>query len=189
MTTRRTFMQIAAAAAAPMALRGAPALATSSAGPRLALFEDSFAPAAAFAHRARFHGITPVAIHQGDITDAWLKTVRPAWRRENASITGVTTPAALFCLEQFAAAQGMRVVFHAEHVLRADGCVEHQVQRALQPTTATALRRAGQRWPQRLADMLANQRSQNSSRPGPSLAALEPALPPGATLLTSWIIA
>ena len=126
---------------------------------------------------------------QGDITDAWLKSVRPAWQRANASITGVTTPTALFCLEQFAWAQGMRVVFHAEHVLLPDGSVEHQVQRTTQPLSAVILRRAGERWPQRLADALANPRVRHMLRPGPSLAALEPALPAGAKLLTSWIIA
>jgi hypothetical protein len=189
MTTRRAFMQIAAAAAAPVALGVAPALASSASGHRFALFEGSSASAAVFARRARLHGIATLEVHQGDITDVWLKAVRPAWRSANASITGVTTPAALFCLEQFAWAQGMRVVFHAEHLLLPDGGVEHQVQRTLQPLSSATLRRAGERWPQRLADALSRQRPRNMFRPGPSLAALEPTLPAGATLLTSWIIA
>src|SRR5512139_1523801 len=189
MTTRRAFMQIAAAAAAPVALGGVPALSASGPGHQLVLFEESLAPAAAFGRRAQAHGIAARAIHQGDVTDAWLDAVRPAWRHSGrASIAGLTTPAALFCLEQLAFAHGLRVVFHAEHMLLPDGSARHQVLRARQPFAGAALDRAGSRWPRRLADSLLDHRPPGGARPGPSLAALEPALPGGATLLTSWII-
>lgn len=188
MTSRRAFMQIAAATAAPMALGGMPSLPSSGASARFVLFEESLAPAAAFARRARSHGIATLALEHGDITQAWLGAVRPAWQRGRSAIAGLTTPAALFCLEQFAFAHRMRVVFHAEHVLRADGAIEHQVQRSRQGVTASALQLAGSRWPQRLADSLLATRPVHATPRGHSLAALEPALPPGATLLTSWII-
>jgi hypothetical protein len=182
-------MQIAAVAAAPAALGGIPRLPTSGSSHHLVLVEDSFAPAAAFALRAQVHGASLRLIRGGDITDAWLQSVRPAWQRGRASIAGLTTPSALFCLEQFAFAHGLRVVFHAEHVLLPDGRVTHQVQRSRQPITAATLDRAGGRWPQRLADTLVANRLVRAARPGPSLAALAPSLPAGSTLLTSWIIA
>jgi hypothetical protein len=69
--------------------------------------------------------------------------------------------------------------------------VSHEVQRAGQlGNPVTALTRAGARWPQRLADALgAHRMLRAAARPGPSLAALQPPLPEGATLLSSWIIA
>jgi len=84
------------------------------------------------------------------------------------------------------------VVFHAEHIALPDGTIEHHVQRDAQMArlTASTLRRAGTRWPARLANaMAARSTAPAGRRPGPSLAALQPTLPEGAQLLTSWIIA
>jgi hypothetical protein len=181
-------MQIAAAAAAPMALGGMPKR-TSPAAHQFVVFEESVAPAQSFARAARSQGVPAHSIREGDVTDAWMRTLRPAWQRGRAIITGLTTPPALFCLEQLAFAHGLRVVFHSEHMLLPDGGVSHQVQRARHPVTAGLLDRAGSRWPQRLADSLLASQPQAGHRPGPSLAALQPHLPEGATLLTSWIIA
>lgn len=188
MTTRRAFLQIAAVTAAPLALPAVSQVAAARADHALVLFESSLVPAA-FARRVQSRGIAAQAIRDGDVTEAWLRAVRPAWQRGRASIAGLTTPAALFCLEQFAYLHGLRVVFHAEHVLLRDGSVRHEVQRAPQRVTAATLHRAGPRWPQRLADALIAPAVHGARRPGPSLAGLEPALPAGATLLTSWIIA
>lgn len=189
MTTRRAFLQVAAAAAAPAALGGMPGLASRGMPPDLVLFEETLAPAAAFARRVQSRGIAVRSLRHGDITDAWLRAVRPAWQRGRASIAGLTTPSALFCLEQFAFAQGLRVMYHAEHVLLPDGRVLHEVHRTQKPVSAALLQRAADRWPLRLADSIAHPRISRATRPGPSLAALAPALPAGATLLTSWIIA
>jgi hypothetical protein len=188
MTTRRAFMQIAAAAAAPVALGGLPKRACAAAH-QIVLFEQSVAPAQSFARAARSQGVTAHSIREGDVTDAWLRTLRPAWQRGPAVIAGLTTPPALFCLEQLAFAHGLRVVFHSEHMLLPDGGVSHHVQRAHPPVTAGLLDRAGSRWPQRLADWLLELQPRTGKRPGPSLAALQPTLPEGATLLASWIIA
>jgi hypothetical protein len=182
-------MQIAAATVAPAALGGMPSLATPRRSHHLVLFEASLAPAVAFARSARAHGVPTRALRDGDITDAWLEAVRPAWRQGHASIAGLTTSSPLFCLEQLACAQGMRVVFHAEHVLLPGGRVAHQVLRSSLPLGAATLDRAGSRWPQRLADSLVPPRAPRGPRPGPSLAALDPRLPAGAALLSSWIIA
>lgn len=154
-----------------------------------AVIDADHLAAMAFAVRLSRHGIPTLAIRSGDVTDAWLKSVRPAWQHGRASIAGLTTPGALFCLEQFAQGHGLRVVFHAEHVLLRDGSVQHEVQRAAQRVSAASLHRADHRWPQHLADALIATSPNGARRPGPSLSALEPALPAGATLLTSWIIA
>lgn len=195
MTTRRTFIQAAASTALPIAT-GTIGSAAASEGVafrhdtlQAAILDDAHLAAREFGRQIGMQGVPVHSIHSGDITAAWLQTVRPLWQKRRAPIAGLTTPAALFCLEQFAFAHGLRVMFHAEHVLLADGSVEHQVQRGQGPLSAAALRRARARWPQQLADSLSSPRATRGPRPGPSLAALEPALPAGATLLASWIIA
>ena len=127
-----------------------------------------------------------------EITALWLSTIRPLWEKGPAIIAGLTRPTTLFCLEQLAFAHGQRVVFHAEHVVHADGSCVHQLQRgaASAGIGAADLARAGAAWPAQLAQAMAtHHRNQWEPRFGPSLAALEPALPSGALLLTSWIIA
>jgi hypothetical protein len=171
-----------------MALSGMPKR-TSVDAHQIVLFEESVAPAQSFARAARSQGVLAHSIREGDVTDAWLRTLRPAWQRGPAVIAGLTTPPALFCLEQLAFAHGLRVVFHSEHMLMPDGGVSHHVQRTRNLVTAGLLDRAGSRWPQRLAESLLDSQPRTGPRPGPSLAALQPVLPGGATLLTSWIIA
>jgi hypothetical protein len=186
-------MKAAAYAAVPSSLGMLPMAEALEAvvGPRImaAIVDDDHIPARGFAHRASQQGIPVIPIRSGDITEAWLNSVRPAWQQGRARIAGLTTPAALFCFEQMALSHGLRVVFHAEHVLLPEGRVLHQVQRASVPVSTAALSRAKEQWPQRLADSLVNQGSVTSARPGLSLAGLAPTLPEGALLLTSWIIA
>ena len=134
---------------------------------------------------------TPVlATRQGDITALWLEHLRPLWASSRAPVAGLTLPGTLFCLEQLAWQHRMRVTFHAEHVVLPDAGFEHTVHRDAQSRrlTAGALVRAGERWPQYLAESLLNHRP-GGARNGPSIASLQPALPDGALLLTSWIIA
>jgi hypothetical protein len=86
----------------------------------------------------------------------------------------------------------MRVVFHAEHVVHADGRTEHSLLRGADRLRLSAadLARAGESWPTHIVEALARYRPQgDGARFGRSHAALEPALPPQAQLLTSWIIA
>lgn len=188
MTTRRAFMQIAAAAVAPGALGVRPAAAHGSA-PHWVLFEESMAPARLFAQSMASRGIATLALREGDLTRAWLHTLRPGWQRGDTCLAGLTLPASLFCLEQLAFEHGRRVIFHAEHVLLPGERVTHQLHRTAFPLEGAALDQAGARWPLRLAGELSTPRAAPGPRPGPSLAALEPALPPGARLLASWIIA
>ena len=194
MTTRRTFIRIAASAAVPAVPLQA-ASPTGASKPRRELgaviIDGDHAAARSFGDRFSEQGSPVLSIHEGDVTASWLGHIRPMWSQRRASVAGLTTPAALFCLEQLAWQHGLRVVFHAEHILLPDGRLDHQVQRDPQMTrlTASNLLRAGTRWPVRLAEAMATRSATSARRPGPSIAALQPQLPEGATLLTSWIIA
>jgi hypothetical protein len=213
MTSRREFLEAAALTALP-AIAGAPlagaATAKKSATPNdpaaaatnataiihpdlhLMLFDARYSQAHGAAARIRLAGAPVHALADGDITQIWLDQIGPAWQRAPATIAGVTARPALFCLEQFALSSGRRVVFHAEHVVHADGRTEHSVLRGAQTAglSSSDLTRAGEQWSARVADALASYRPQiEGPRLGRSDAALEPSLPPRAQLLTSWIIA
>jgi hypothetical protein len=197
MATRRTFIQVAAGTALPVSagLRAAdvPASATTLQRRELGavVIDSGHAEARDFGDRLDPRGAKVLSIREGDVTTAWLNSIRPLWLKRRATVAGLTTPAALFCLEQLAWQHGLRVVFHAEHTLQLDGRLDHRVQRDPQMArlTASNLQRAGTRWPARLADAMAARSTTSIRRPGPSLAALQPTLPEGALLLTSWIIA
>ena len=107
-------------------------------------------------------------------------------------MAGLTARPALFCLEQFALGCGLRVVFHGEHVVHRQGRTEHRLLRGAEAAGVSAreLDLAGPLWPARIAAAIASHAGQaRGERFGPSDAALSPALPTGAQLLTSWIIA
>jgi hypothetical protein len=128
----------------------------------------------------------------GDITQTWLNDLGPAWGGQPHAIAGLTERPALFCLEQLALHRGLRVVFHGEHVIEPDGHLQHSLLRGAEEAHLSVddLARAGARWPRRIAATIAAyRRAARPRRLGPSEASLEPALPPGARLLTSWIIA
>jgi hypothetical protein len=46
----------------------------------------------------------------GDPTAAWLELLDPLWRNGPATVAGMTSPSALFCIEQMAHSHGMRVI-------------------------------------------------------------------------------
>jgi hypothetical protein len=196
MTTRRSFIRLMAGTV-PAAL-AAPAIADarvprgiSACAPRVVIVDEAHASAQAFGARVASRGTTVLTTQQGDVTALWLEHLRPLWTSNPTPVAGLTLPGTLFCLEQLAWQHRMRVVFHAEHLLLPDRRIEHTVHRD-EPSrrlTTGVLIRAGEHWPQRLVDALVRHRPPRGTRSGPSLAALEPALPAGATLFTSWIIA
>jgi hypothetical protein len=193
MTTRRTFIQAAATAvpASLAAVRVDAALLASPSDLHSVVIDEEHAAARAFGRRLGAYGAGVLSIREGDITSVWLTEVRETWKRMPAPIAGLTAPAALFCFEQLAFAHGLRVVFHAEHVVKPGGGVQHELQRKgpIIDLATADLMRSGGRWPTRLADALSGRAKSRGHRPGPSIAALQPSIPEGATLLTSWIIA
>jgi hypothetical protein len=198
MTNRREFLQATALIGLPM-VSGTPqsaVAARASLPPRSDLHTfllderhwQARSVGAAFAGA----GTSVRAIPDGDITQIWLREIGPEWKRHRGTVAGLTARPALFCLEQLALTCGMRVAFHAEHIVHPDGRTEHSLLRGADSAHLSLddLSIAGALWPLRIADAIATYRPlRDGQRLGPSDAALEPALPEGAQLLTSWIIA
>jgi hypothetical protein len=192
---RREFLEAAAVAALPAIARAAPQVAAPAASvPALhsividARHDEARSLGAALAAQ----GALVRALPDGDVTQLWLRDLGPAWRREPVPIGGLTGRPALFCLEQLALGHGLRVVFHGEHVVHAQGRTEHRLLRGGEAAglSARSLVLAGPLWPTRIAAVLAHHSRFSGQEPhGLSAAALSPSLPSGATLLTSWIIA
>lgn len=114
---RRSFLKTALALAAlPLCASAAQPSGTPTLAPlvvppmlRQAAYDRRFAPAREFGRAMRRTGV-PVHALDGDITALWVDQLDPLWRRERASIAGLTTERALFCLEQMAAGHQMRVL-------------------------------------------------------------------------------
>jgi hypothetical protein len=197
MVNRREFLEAAAVSALP-AIAGArqrvdDRLATA---PRLALhtilIDERRAQALTVGARLTVAGATVRAIPEGDVTQVWLNHIAPVWRHQPLTVAGLTARPALFCLEQFALGCGLRVVFHAEHVVHRQGRTEHRLLRGAEAAGVSArdLNLAGPLWPARIAEAIAAHAGQaGGERFGRSDAALSPVLPAGTQLLTSWIIA
>jgi hypothetical protein len=73
------------------------------------IFDQRFAAARAFASAMAWRG-HKVFGYEGDITAVWLREIEPRWTRRAGALAGVSTPRALFCLEQLAAQHWLRVV-------------------------------------------------------------------------------
>jgi hypothetical protein len=194
MTNRREFLERVMWASAPFVVGMDRARATErSASPfHAVVIDDRFAASREFGVRLAGDGARLHAIDNGEITDLWLRDIRPTWRRGPVPVAGLTQAPVLFCLEQLAWSHGMRVVFHAEHIVT-PSTVSHRVHRCdarLAPLDERALASVGPRWSLRVADSIASYRPQGKSkRVGPTCAGLDPSMPADATLLTSWIIA
>jgi hypothetical protein len=195
---RRIFLEAATASALPAI---ASARTNDAAGPsavparravHTVLIDERHAPARMVGGRLRAAGFGIHAVPDGDLTQVWLQRIGPAWREQPATIAGLTARPALFCLEQLALGCGLRVVFHAEHVVHEQGRTEHRLLRGAPAAGISTLdlSLAGVLWPSRIAQVIATYSSPaGRERFGRSEAALHPTLPPGAQLLTSWIIA
>jgi hypothetical protein len=205
MTSRREFLERMSWTLVPMAT-GLPAAAaavaptTSSAVNHAALsplhavlVDNRHAVARGLGARLAAQGVRVRAITDGDITDLWLQDIGPALRRRPVALAGLTASSTLFCLEQLAWAHRMQVVFHAEHVVLPSQQVEHHVQHrstALARVDAGSLAAAGADWNERIAEVLESYDPRlQINAAGPSCAGLDPALPDGAVLLASWVIA
>ena len=186
MTSRREFLQrattvVAPLMAAPLAsgLPGTTAardIGASKYGSALkyhaVLVDDRHAEARRFGSILAARGATVHAVADGDVTSLWLANIAPAWRRGPVAIAGLTRPPVLFCLEQLAWSQGLRVIFHAEHRVTAAQTSAHNA------------------WAEKVADIVTSHGAiATASHAGPTTAGLAPAPTQDAQLLTSWIIA
>lgn len=191
-TNRREFLEAAAISALP-ALAGAKQgvgrrqASSVTVAPHMVLIDERFAEARTVGARMAAAGAAVHAVAEGDVTQVWLQHVGPAWRQQPFTVAGITARPALFCLEQFALGFGLRVVFHGEHVVHQQGRTEHRLLRGPDPMRLAAhdLTLSGRFWPALIAQTLATYPWQAARRRfGRSDAALRPALPPGAHLLT-----
>lgn len=171
MTSRREFLGYATWAAAPLA-GSLPAMAwarESIAQYHAVLIDDRHVEGRLFGSILAGRGAPVHAVPYGDVTALWLASIGPAWRRGPVAIAGLTRPPVLFCLEQLAWAQGLRVTFHAEQVV---------------PTQS-----AHSAWARQMADLVTINASSYARTRGPTSAGLAPAPTRDAQMLTSWIIA
>jgi hypothetical protein len=193
---RRVFLEAAAIAALPT-MAGASQRSNGTqenvaGGPPTALIDERYVEARSVGAHLCAQGAIVHPIPDGDITQVWLTHFGPAWRNRPVTVVGLTARPALFCLEQLALSCGLRVVFHAEHVVHREGRTSHTVLRGAHAVGVSAhdLTLAGWLWAARIAEVLVTHSKQAGyGRFGPSDAGLSPSLPPGAQLLTSWIIA
>jgi hypothetical protein len=131
MTTRRQILRYGVSATAlPVAARAASVVTTAS-SPVLsiyaAVFDARFEASKAFARRSESLGLATRAF-DGDMTAVWYHDLYHRWREGPVAIAGVTARGALFCFEQLARAERMRLVFRAEHRPVNGGVVQHRVE-------------------------------------------------------------
>jgi hypothetical protein len=195
--TRREFLEVAAVAAVPAIAGAAQRADEARTNPvargalHTALIDERFVEARTVGVRLAASGVMVRAMPDGDVTQIWLNHIGPAWRDQPVTIAGLTARPALFCLEQFALSCGLRVVYHGEHVVHQEGRTGHRILRGAQAARIGAqdLALAGRSWPTLIAQVLAAPpHHAGHGRFGRSEAALNPTVPPGAQLLTSWII-
>jgi hypothetical protein len=91
-----------------------------------AIYDVRYEDSRRFAEQAVALGVLTHGI-QGDITEVWFTDLDALWRDRKGVVAGLTTEAALFCLERFAWDHQMRVVFRAEHVILDSGCMQHTI--------------------------------------------------------------
>lgn len=160
MTSRREFLQIglAAASAWPLASQVTQASNVAVQGaPRLPLYkviyDVRFSASLSFAQRAEQIGVAAHAI-EGDMTSLWYDDIYHRWKQGAVAIAGLTAHGPLFCFEQLAIDQRMRVVFRAEHRPAAAGCVDHEIfgPVGMLGDAREAIRRAD--WAARMADLV-----------------------------------
>ncbi len=157
--SRRQFVQtsVAGPLAAALAAWVPCEAASSSAGERnrlhAAVFDERFTAAVRFGQAAADCGLLTRGV-RGDLTGLWYHELLPLWKARPAALAGLTTYAALFCLEQLAWDHRLRVVYRAAHRVLANGTVEHLVS-APQNIAIHAPPSGAADWPPHIATMIA----------------------------------
>jgi len=199
MTNRREFLQIGIAASTlPLATQAARAAGVTVADPIAdpevvplykVVYDLRFADSVAFARRVESLGVAVQAI-EGDMTRFWFDDLHHRWQRGRVAIAGLTAHGPLFCLERLAWDQGMRVVFRAEHNFKTAGCVEHALSGPVAMLRATGNLSAGERWGERIADVVVRCPSGRSEiASAQASTAMNRAIAPDSESLFSWVIA
>jgi hypothetical protein len=192
MTSRREFLQIGVAASAlPWAAYAAAATPSVSADALplyKVVYDARFSSSIEFARRASAQGHAVHAI-DGDMTRFWYDDLYHRWRRGPAAIAGLTARGALFCLEQLAWDQRMRVVFRAEHSVGDDGCVAHRFDGTTALMSAAVDAASGPGWAAAMADIVGRCPLARPERATASALTKHASTSPVGEPLFSWVIA
>jgi hypothetical protein len=192
MTNRREFLEMGVAASAlPWAASAAalgPTEALASVPLYKVLYDTRFTASVEFARRATTQGLAVHAM-DGDMTRFWYDDLYYRWRQGPAAIAGLTAHGALFCLEQLAWDQRMRVVFRAEHSVADAGCVAHRFEgpAALLPAAAEAT--ASPAWAAAMADVVTQCPRGRVEHETASAVTTRAVTSPSTEPLFSWVIA
>jgi hypothetical protein len=192
MTNRRELLKVGLAASAlPIAMHAELATGADPASTvplYKVLYDTRFPASVAFARRAAAGGLDVQAM-AGDMTRFWYDDLYHRWQRGPVAIAGLTAHGALFCLEQLAWDQRMRVVFRGEHSLEPNGCVAHRFEgpAALLPRARRAA--TERRWAAALADVVAECPRDLTQRQQIRTLTAHAATPPATEALFSWVIA
>jgi hypothetical protein len=162
--SRRRFMTSGIAVSAAASLAAVPSVSRSTSSDplglklplNLALFDTRFPAAHAFARALAIRGVT-LAPFDGDVTPVWFEQLDPVWRQYPLTVAGLTTEGALFCLEQLAWDNGMRVAYRGVHTASAEGGTKHVLETSVHRSHDVQGRLSGaQPWPTQVADLIAN---------------------------------
>jgi len=136
----------------------------------LALFDTRFPAAHVFARSLAIRGVS-LAPYDGDVTPVWFHQLDPVWRRYPLAVAGLTTEGALFCLEQLAWDNGMRVAYRGFHEASPEGGVQHLLESSSRRPQDVRGRLSGaEPWPAQVAELIAS-----IDEPEPAFPSDEPA--------------
>jgi hypothetical protein len=172
-----------AAAAAPADERGAARI-----EPYKILYDTRFPASVAFARRASHAGRAVVAF-AGDVTRVWYDDLYHRWRKGPAAIAGLTSHGALFCLEQLAIDQRMRVVFRAAHSTATAGRTAHAIEGPASVVSAAVNAVALVDWAAAMADVVMQCPAAWGARSRADVSSVAEASTPASEPLYSWLIA
>jgi hypothetical protein len=155
------------------------------------IYDSRFAAARLLGTESARRGLATTAFN-GDVTALWFHDFALRWAADRAPVAGITTPEALFCLEQMAQNAWMRVTVRAEHAgADARTCGHRVTGRPADVARVCAALDAGAAWPARMAIALA------TASPNDGAAAVQRRIHAGGTSpgaghtarLVSWMIA
>ncbi len=94
--------------------------------PFAAIFDSRFPDSFEFGQSAARFGceLRPI---RGDVTELWLRQLRPLWARGEGAIVGMTSAISFLCIQQLASEFWMRVAARVEHIAQADTRVHHRL--------------------------------------------------------------
>lgn len=187
MLTRRTFISsgigLVATAGTTPAFAGLTGMRPGAASSlRTVVYDSRHEACNVFADAMRRLGVSGCRF-DGDVTGIWSNVLHPLWAGGQASVGGMTTPGALFCLEQMARQFNHRITFRLDHLDPEDG--DGTVHHAPWARSPIDHKQTGLSWPQSMAWLVYSQASTGKRLPSTPIVEA-PTLSKNA--LISWVI-